>query len=153
MSTGEAGVLDELTELWPRVSRILSPLYSTFDYERSRSLLESILDRTEGDETHPLAPLADNLGTLIEDYENTDLPAPMGDPVLALQYLMQEHHIDAGDLSEVGSPSDVQEILHRERQLTGAQITALSARFHVSPAVFVPMEAAGVQNSSRNREP
>jgi len=138
MSRPAADELDELASLWPRVSRIISPLYHPSDYERALSLLDGVIDRTGGDEMHPLAPLADFLGLLIEDYENSHVPEPAGDPISALRCLMQEHHIDAGDLRDVAPGADIEEILDRHQPLTVDQIAALSRRFHVSPAVFIP---------------
>jgi len=49
----------------------------------------------------------------------------------------EEHHLKQSDLSEIGSQGVVSEILSGKRQLNTRQIKLLSARFHVSSAVFI----------------
>jgi hypothetical protein len=53
------------------------------------------------------------------------------------QFLMQQHGLKQGDLTEIGSQGVVSEILSGKRELNIRQIRALSERFRVSPATFV----------------
>jgi HTH-type transcriptional regulator/antitoxin HigA len=61
---------------------------------------------------------------------------PDGDPVDVLKSLMQDHQLTRQDLPEIGPQGVVSEVLRRKRSLNVRQITALAARFGVSPAVF-----------------
>jgi HTH-type transcriptional regulator/antitoxin HigA len=74
---------------------------------------------------------------LIKDYEDRNLPEPEGDPIGCLKYLMEEHHLNHSDLRELGSQSEVVEILNGEKQLNIQQIRELSKRFNFSPAVLI----------------
>ncbi len=78
-----------------------------------------------------------NLGTLIKDYEDRNVPEPEAAPVDCLKFLMEEHNLKSGNLPEVGNQEVVLDILSGKKPLTVKQIKALSERFNVSPAVFV----------------
>ena len=54
-----------------------------------------------------------------------------------LQFLMEENKLQPSDLPEIGTPETVSEILSGKRELTVKHLQTLSARFHVSPTVFV----------------
>ena len=53
---------------------------------------------------------------------------------------MEEHGLSQSELPEVGSQGVVSEVLNGKRELNTRQIEALSLRFHLSPAVFFPVE-------------
>jgi HTH-type transcriptional regulator/antitoxin HigA len=74
---------------------------------------------------------------LIEAYEDRHLPEPVGDPISTLAFFMEEHGVSQADLPEIGSQTEVSEILSRKRELNIHQIRSLSKRFHVSPEVFL----------------
>jgi HTH-type transcriptional regulator/antitoxin HigA len=82
----------------------------------------------------------DTIGTLIENYESEHFPAPVGDPITSLAFLMEEHGLSNSDLPEIGSSDDLSEILNGKRELDLNQIRALSKRFNVSPEVFMMEE-------------
>jgi len=50
---------------------------------------------------------------------------------------MQEYGLKQKDLTELGSPGVISEILSGKRELNKRQIKALSKRFGCSPAVFI----------------
>jgi HTH-type transcriptional regulator/antitoxin HigA len=79
----------------------------------------------------------ESIGSLVETYENNNFPEIYGTAEEALRYLMNEHDVKQSDLSEIGGEKEVSEILKGERSLTVRQIKALSARFNVSPLVFI----------------
>lgn len=81
--------------------------------------------------------LMDTLGTLTEAYEDRHFPEPVGDPISTLAFFIEDHGVSRGDLPEIGSPTEVAEILNRKRELTLQQIHSLSNRFNVSPEVFL----------------
>ena len=51
---------------------------------------------------------------------------------------MTEHGLTPLDLPEIGTQEIISDILSGKRELNMQQIRALSKRFHVSPAVFIP---------------
>lgn len=101
----------------------------------------SVLDRLAS-EDHPTSEeekYAEVLMTLIEAYEEKHHPIPDASPMEVLRTLMDANDLRQKDLIQVfGSESIVSEVLHNKRALSKTHIEKLSARFHVSPAVFFP---------------
>ncbi len=129
--------LIETITVWPTVSKVFTVPHTQEEYEKLVTFLDEIIDEVGSNEEHPLASLMETLGTLIENYEDTHLPEPGGDPISMLKYLMTEHNLRQEDLPEIGPPPMIMQILHGKRELDVRQIKALSERFHVSPAVFL----------------
>jgi HTH-type transcriptional regulator/antitoxin HigA len=129
--------INEIVKVWPLVSSFVSVPHTEEQYENAVRILDELIDKIGEDENHPLASLMETLGTLIETYENQHLPETASDPVGVLKFLMDEHSLKQGDLSEIGSQGVVSEILKGKRELNIRQIKALSLRFNVSPAVFL----------------
>ena len=129
--------LEKAVHLWPTISNIVSVPRTEQEYERTVALLDELIDEVGEDEKNPLASLMDTLGTLIEAYEDKHLPEPVGDPISTLAFFMEEHGVRPDDLPEIGSPTEVAEILSRKRELNLQQIRLLSNRFNVSPEVFL----------------
>lgn len=120
---------------WSVVERALS-IKTEHDYKRAVALLDQLLDTVGEDAHHPLFNYLDVLGTLIENYEDDHIKLKGATAVEVLQLLIAEHHLAQSDLPEMGTQGVVSEILHGERSLNVRQISALSERFGVSPAVF-----------------
>lgn len=81
--------------------------------------------------------LIELLTVLVEDYESKYYPVANAGPLDIIRHLMEEHHLRQKDLVDVfGTESIVSDVLNGKRDLTKDHITRLSARFHVSPAVF-----------------
>jgi len=129
--------INEVVKVWPLVSNFVSVPHTVEQYENTVRILDELIDKIGDDENHPLASLMEILGTLIEAYESQHLPEAVSDPVGVLKFLMDEHGLKQGDLSEIGSQGVVSEILKGKRELNVRQIKALSRRFNVSPAVFL----------------
>jgi HTH-type transcriptional regulator/antitoxin HigA len=84
------------------------------------------------------AELAALLTLLIEDFEDRHYALTPATPIEHLQELMRAQGLKQKDLVDVfGTPSIVSEVLHGKRALTADHIRRLSARFHVSPALFL----------------
>lgn len=127
----------DIIRIWPDIKNIFSVAHSKSEYDRQVSFLDSLLDDIGEDEGHPLASLAETIGSLVEIYEAANLPEPEGSPADILNYLMKEHGVRQGDLPEVGSQGVISEILSGKRRLNTRQVKALSERFGVSPGVFI----------------
>ncbi len=125
---------------WKPVAEVLSVPSSEMEYQRLSSLVDELLNTISDDETHPLASLLETLTTLIEVYEEKHHPVADAPPSEVLRFLMTEHHLSPTDLPEIGSQNAILEILNQKRSLNLDNIQNLSKRFHVSPAVFLPVE-------------
>ena len=120
--------------------RIVQPLFSIHneaEYDKAIATLNTLIDEVGTDEQHPLYELLDTLGTVIHAYEEKHHPIPECSGVEVLRLLMEEHQLEPSDLTELGPPNIVLEILNGDRDLTVTHIQALAETFQVSPAVFV----------------
>jgi HTH-type transcriptional regulator/antitoxin HigA len=113
------------------------PIRNEREYDQAVKRPNGLLDEIGTNERHPLYGLLDTLGGLIHAYEEQhfEMPEPSGSEML--RFFMEAHGLRQTDLPELGSPRAVAEILRGKRELNAAQIRALAARFHVSPAVFI----------------
>ena len=71
--------LEKAVRVWPMIPSIVSVSRTEEKYECTFALLDELIDEVGEDEKHPLAPLMDTLGTLIEAYEDRHFPEPVGD--------------------------------------------------------------------------
>ncbi len=77
------------------------------------------------------------LTLLVEEYEDKEHPVPQAAPLDIIRHLMEAHNLRQKDLADVfGTESIVSDVLNGKRDLAKEHIRRLSARFHVSPAVF-----------------
>jgi HTH-type transcriptional regulator/antitoxin HigA len=75
---------------------------------------------------------------LIEEFEERHYALKGGAPIDYIQELMSANDLKQKDLVDVfGTPSIVSEVLNGRRHLTTDHIRRLSARFHVSPELFI----------------
>ncbi len=118
----------------------VQPLFSIRDekeYDKAIATLNALIDEVGTSEQHPLYELLDTLGTVIHAYEEKHHPIPECNGVEVLRLLMEEHQLEPEDMSELGTPDIVLDILNEKRELTVTHIHALAKVFQVSPAVFV----------------
>ncbi len=77
------------------------------------------------------------LTLLVEEYESKEYPVPQAGPLDIIRHLMEAHGLRQKDVADVfGTESIVSDVLNGKRDLAKEHIRRLSARFHVSPAVF-----------------
>lgn len=80
----------------------------------------------------------DLLTVLVKEYEDRMHPIPSATRVEILRYLMKRHNLKQKDLvSELGSESNVSQILSGARNLTLQHIYALAARLSVPASAFI----------------
>ncbi len=108
------------------------------EYDAAVERLNTLLDEIGTNEKHPLYTFLDTLGILIHAYEENHYPIPDCSGLDILDFLMTEHELTPLDLPEIGPQEIISDILSGKRELNMQQIRALSKRFHVSPAVFIP---------------
>jgi HTH-type transcriptional regulator/antitoxin HigA len=84
---------------------------------------------------------AELLGVLIENYEAKRYPIRAASPVEVIHELMNANDLRQKDLADIfGGESVVSDVLSGKRDLNKNHIQRLSERFHISPAVFFPIE-------------
>ena len=127
----------QLMQVWPSISPYLSAPTTDEELDALIGCADYLMDHTQGQVEHPFMGLLDLIGTLIADYERTHIPEPEGTPIGCLHYFMEEYGLKQKDLTEIGSPGVISEVMSGKRELNKRQIKALSARFQCSPAVFI----------------
>ncbi|TCT03792.1 helix-turn-helix domain-containing protein [Paralcaligenes ureilyticus] len=129
----------EITSHFQALSSVvpLHSIHTAHDYDQAVVVLNQLLDAGAASEQHPLAELANTLGSLIGEFDHAHYPAQEVSPLAMLRFLIEQHHLTQSDLPEIGTQGVVSEILHGKRDLNVRQIKALSKRFHVPPNVFV----------------
>jgi len=128
--------LNQFWEWYPDSKNALS-IYNEEEYDIAIERLNNLIDEVGTNERHPLYGLLDMLGMVIHAYEEKHYPMQECSGIDMLEFFMDEHGLISSDLPEIGEPGAVLEILNGNRVLDANQISALSERFHVSPAVFI----------------
>jgi HTH-type transcriptional regulator/antitoxin HigA len=119
---------------------VIRPLFSIrneSEYDRAIERLNALIDEVGTDEDNPLYELLDTLGIVIHTYEEKYYPNPDSNGVEMMHFLMEEHQLGLADLAEIGTPEMILAILNGEQDLTVKHLKSLSARFQVSPAIFI----------------
>lgn len=129
--------LENIASIWPQIKNIFSVPHTEAEYDNLVSMLDNLIDEVGENEDHPLSSLMESLGSLIETYENKNIPTLPSSPIESLRYLMEEHNLKQSELPEIGSQGVVSEILKGTRNLNIRQIKKLSTKFHISPLVFI----------------
>ena len=112
-----------------------TPITSDRQHEEYLSVLDKLASKDQP--TTEEEKYAQVLMTLIEAYEEEHHLIPDASPLEVLRALMDANELRQKDLVPIfGSESIVSEVLHKKRDLNKTHIEKLSARFHVSPAVF-----------------
>jgi HTH-type transcriptional regulator/antitoxin HigA len=60
--------------IWPLLAEVVFVPHTESDYQRLVSFLDALVDRVGEEESHPLAPLMEVVGVLIEKYEDEHVP-------------------------------------------------------------------------------
>lgn len=135
----DRAVINEVTAHFAALSSIvpLHTIHTEREYDKAVSALNMLLDAGAANETHPLADLANTLGTLIGEYEDSHQQPEKISPVDMLRFLMTQHSLTQSNFPEIGTQGVVSEILNGKRDLNVRQIRAVSQRFNVPSHLFI----------------
>jgi len=106
------------------------------EYNRALESIERLMARVEL--TSEEVSLLKLLSTLVEIYEDTQVPVEPSCPQDILLHLMEARGLKQADIiGIIGSKGVVSEIVNGKRSISKAQAKALGEFFHVSPALFI----------------
>ncbi|MEZ0230968.1 MAG: type II toxin-antitoxin system HigA family antitoxin [Planctomycetota bacterium] len=131
--------LKAVSQAWsnPDVRTIFSPIDSAKKYRLIERFVEDLLAIVGDDEDHELNGVLETLSNNLHAYEEAHHRIPRAPAREVLRFLMDQHELKQVDLAEdFGGQGNVSDVLRGKRDLSKAQIQALSKRFNVSPAVF-----------------
>lgn len=125
----------------PEAYAPLLAIHSTGEYDAAVSQLNDLVDEIGDNPRDPRYRFIETLSILIEAYDAEHHALADASGLEVLKYLMEEHGLTQSELPEIGSQGVVSEVLRGKRELNVHQIQKLAARFHVSPAAFLPTPA------------
>ena len=106
--------------------------------ERALAIVESLMEKGEGNMTPEEDALLELLTDLVHDFEERAYPIPKSDPHEMVAFLLEQRGLAPKDLwPVVGSKSRVSEILAGKRALTKEQAKKLAEFFHVGVELFI----------------
>jgi HTH-type transcriptional regulator/antitoxin HigA len=109
---------------------------SNYSYNRALESIARLMARVEL--TSEEVSLLKLLSTLVEIYEDTQVPVEPSCPQDILLHLMEARGLKQADIiGIIGSKGVVSEIVNGKRSISKAQAKALGEFFHVSPALFI----------------
>ena len=105
------------------------------DNDRVAAILHMVVDVVRDDESHPLMPVMEYLGSLIEAYDKEHYNWPP--PADMLRYLMEQQGLKQEDLADCAPQHRISEILSGKRGISKAVAKKLARRFGVHADVFL----------------
>jgi HTH-type transcriptional regulator/antitoxin HigA len=109
---------------------------SDHEFDRLVEKMEA-LDRKKNPTPEEEA-LSELLMKLIQDYDDTHYPIPDGPPHEIIRHLMEHRGLKQADLvPQIGSRSQVSDMVTGKRSVSKAQARKLGEFFKVSPALFI----------------
>lgn len=113
----------------------INPIKTEQDYQDTLKRLELIFD------AEPNTPEDDELevlGVLIDNYEKTNFPIDLPDPIEAIKFRMEQLNYNNNDLANIiGLKSRVSEILNKKRKLSINMIRKLHDTLQIPTDVLV----------------
>ncbi|WP_052351601.1 helix-turn-helix domain-containing protein [Deinococcus pimensis] len=132
-----------LLETWTHLDRIaheyLAPITNDEQHARALDLLGEVWAQVGASSDHPLGTLLQLLIDHVNAYEDERHPVPDAVPHVVLAFLMEQRGVGQSEVARATGidQGNLSRLLAGRRELNVAQIRALSAYFHVSPAVLV----------------
>lgn len=107
------------------------------EYETLLNFANELMEVSRHKNDERVTTLLELVAKNIEAYESQHYATPVATPIEMLEFLMEQHGLEQGDLPEIGGQPLVSKVLSGERKLTVEHIKKLSKRFNVSPSVFI----------------
>ena len=105
--------------------------------EQNEAYIEALYELDQDpNPTREASDYAALLTMLIEQYEEEHYALPRASQQAMLEFLLDQHNMDATALAATQGLESIREVLDGTRELTAGEIRALSARFHLSPELF-----------------
>ena len=122
----------------PEAYAPLLAIRSEREYDIAVKQLNELVDKIGDNPRDPRYRFIETLSVLIEAYDAEHHALADASGIEVLKSLIEEHDLTQADLPEIGSQGVVSEVLRGKRELNVRQIQKLAARFHISPAAFLP---------------
>jgi len=126
-----ATYVELLAECQPR------PIRTSREHARALAIVERLIRKPR--KTAAERQMIELLATLIDQYEESEWPTPHASPGEILQFMLEERQLSQSDLArQLAIPqSTIANVIAGRRQLSKANVLALSKYFRVSPTLFL----------------
>ncbi len=113
----------------------IKPIKTDRDYRRALKLIDGLMDAKPNTRE---GELLDVLATLLEVWEEKHHPIDPPDPIVAIEFAMQQRGLTRRDLEPlIGSRARVAEVLNRRRPLTLPMIRRLHGKLGIPAEVLI----------------
>lgn len=126
----------------------IHPIRTAQDHRNAVARIEKLMSATpntpEGDEL-------DVLATLVDAYEAKHYPISAPDPIMAIQFRMEQQQLSRKDLEPfIGTRARVSEILSGKRSLTLEMVRRLKDGLGISADLLIPSTAVAPKQNTRS---
>ncbi len=133
---------EQLTSIWKANADVINLLRPRNETEHTEliDLIKRLLELSAPDPTQsPYSMLLDTAMTYANDWEDSNIAMPQGEPVNVLRALMESHGCRQTDLVQAGvidQPS-LSRVLRCERSISKSMAVQLADYFKVSASIFL----------------
>lgn len=131
--------LPDITRAWTTFQDRtgLRPIRDEGDFQRMRTLANTLADGVGDDEAHPLYSLFEIVLDMIERWEDKHVTIAPAPPREVLRHLLEANSLKQKDLAGIASQTLVSDILAGRREISKRLARALAERFHVDVGAFI----------------
>ena len=128
-----------LQKSWSAIDSLvhLRVIHTDEQYDKTISLMNSLVDEVNDDESHPLASLLEIVGDIVSAYEKRYINIGQTESKEVLRYLLDMKNLNQSDLFSVIPQSNLSAILSGKRQISKTVAGKLAIYFNVNPALFL----------------
>lgn len=108
------------------------PIRTEADYDAALARAREIWGAEPG------SPEGDELDALVEAYEDEHYPMDNPSPAAAIEFRMDQEGLTPEDLPDLGTPTEIEDVLAGERPVTPKMAQALHEQFGIPYDVLLP---------------
>ena len=129
--------IEQISQSWRNIAPLLVPVFSEEDCDRREEQLKNLIKLNQQKKDAQISYLIKSIALTIEEYEKQKFPMEKATGIEILQYLMEEHGLNASDFPAIGSQEFVLDLLNGKQELNLRMIKVLAKRFDVREQTFL----------------
>ena len=104
--------IEQISQSWRNIAPLLVPVFSEEDCDRREEQLKNLIKLNQSKKDAQISYLIKSIALTIEEYEKQKFPMEKATGIEVLQYLMEEHGLNASDFPAIGSQEFVLDLLN-----------------------------------------
>ena len=129
--------IEQISQSWRNIAPLLVPVFSEEDCDRREEQLKNLIKLNQSKKDTQISYLIKSIALTIEEYEKKKFPMEKATGIEVLQYLMEEHSLNASDFPAIGNQGLVLDLLNGKQELNLRMIKVLAKRFGVREQTFL----------------